>query len=449
MRAPKSLAIMAALTLMVSMLLPTCASCAASSSTFGRAPGPQPLLSSPCDWDNSTLLQRALAFVRYVAHIDLDSYRMSKPYYYSDREMYVGHILQGVQFYLGAYDNTTLIDVHVEFVDGVFIYYDADLWADDRYWPAGVRPASRSRPKLTRDFDGPLDAAKAIIRGYMDFADAPYCSLFLFMLDAVGEVENATLRKEDVVLKIEVYEEPWNDVEFLFYRLVELSNGMMAESWESVYLRVDMDGFLSYFGDDWAHYEVGSTEVNISEEEALQMAVEAATRFAEEEGANVTIAEYSTSLYLDPPDPYTDDILRDDIFKLYPVWCVCIWYSDIFQSERYGEVWGYAMEVWADTGEVKNEGPLEWGWYDDYDDLPRKPYRPQEGSTPRGGDQATPPPHVTEGALLLSYWPLIALAISSSLAAYSIRRVKRSARKAEKAIQSLAHIVRPPTSSCP
>lgn len=406
MGAPKSLAIMAALTLMVSMLLPTCASCVASSSTFGRAPGPQPLLSSPCDWDNSTLLQRALAFVRYVAHIDLDSYRMSKPYYYSDREMYMGHILQGVQFYLGAYDNTTLIDVHVEFVDGVFMYYDADLWA-----------VNGSRPKLTRDFDGPLDAAKAIIRGYMDFADAPYCSLFLFMLDAVGEVENATLRKENVVLKIEVYEEPWNDVEFLFYHLVELSNGMTIGTDESVFLRVDMDGFLSYFGDDWAHYEVCSTEVNISEEEALQMAVEEAMRFAEEEGANVTIAEYSTSLFLRA---------RGDAFKLYPSWSVVVWYSEIFRSEWYGYVAGYAVEIWADTGEIWYEDPMTLGAYDD---LPRKPYRPQEGSTPEGGDQATPPPHVTEGAPLLSYWPLIALAISSSLAAYSIRRVRRSARR--------------------
>ena len=239
---------------------------------------------------------------------------MSKPYYYSDREMYVGHILQGVQFYLGAYDNTTFMDVHVEFVDGVFMYYDADLWTADGYWPAGTRPAGGSRPKLTKDFDGPLDAAKAIIRGYMNFTDAPYCSRFLSMLDAIDGVKNATIRNENVRLEIEVNGEPWNDVKFLFYHVVELSNGMTVDSWESVYLRVDMDGFLSCFDDWWAHCEVGSTEVNISEE-ALQMAVEVAMRFAEEEGANVTIAEYSTSLFMRA---------RGNAFKLYPSWTVVV-----------------------------------------------------------------------------------------------------------------------------
>ena len=405
--------IITALMLMISGMLPICAYCVTPSLASGKAPGSQPL-SALCDWD--ILLQRTLAFLYHVAHIDLNSYRMSRPSYYIDTETYVGHVLQGVYLHLRAYDNTTSIDVRVEFVDGVFMYYDADLWSAGRYWPAGVQPADEPRPKLTRDFDGPLDAAKAIIRSYMNFTDAPYCSRFLSMLDAIDEVKNATVRNEDVVLEIEVNGEPWNDVVFLFYHIIELSNGMTTGTDESVYLRVDMDGFLSCFDDWWAHYEVCSTEVNISEE-ALQMAVEAAMRFAEEEGANVTIAEYSTSLFLRA---------RGDAFKLYPSWTVVVWYSETFRSEWYGYVAGYAVEIWADTGKIWYKGPMTLGAYDD---LPRKPYRPHESATPGGGDRAAPPPHATEGAPLSSYWPLIALAISSSLAAYSIRRARRLTRR--------------------
>ena len=80
------------------------------------------------------------------------------------------------------------------------------------------------------------------------------------------------------------------------------------------------------------------------------------------------------------------------------------------------------MKIWADTGKIWYKGPMTLGAYDD---LPRKPYRSHEGTTPGGGDQVAPSPHATEGAPLSSYRPLIALAISSSLAAYSIGRARR------------------------
>ena len=426
--------IITALMLMISGMLPICAYCVTPSLASGKAPGSQPL-SALCDWD--ILLQRTLAFLYHVAHIDLNSYRMSRPSYYIDTETYVGHVLQGVYLHLRAYDNTTSIDVRVEFVDGVFMYYDADLWSAGRYWPAGIQPADEPRPKLTRDFDGPLDAAKAIIRSYINFTDAPYCSRFLSVLEGIDEIGNATIQSEGLVLRMKVHGEPWNDVRFSFARVVELPNGVKRNVFlKSLYLRVDIDdGFLSVFGDDWRFYKIGSTEVNISEEEALQMTVEAAMNFAEKDGANVTIAKYWINITMDTPDPYIDmhlgghDALRDDVFKLYPVWQVVVWYSDVFWSETYGGyVESYRMDIWADTGEVRFKKPEAPSGV--YGDLPRKPYgphKPQEDTTPGGGQEASPP--VAEDAPLLSYWPLIALAISSSLAAYSIRRARRLIRR--------------------
>jgi hypothetical protein len=140
------------------------------------------------------------------------------------------------------------------------------------------------------------------------------------------------------------------------FRWTYIENGLEAPD-KCVALRYK-DGFLKYFVNNWNLYKIGSASVNLSEKEAIDLAMSAAKNFApyanSEDAAfrnlrynvsNAMIIEtvFSPSLYVD-----VDKVRNSDLLELYPLRHV--WVSlDKFYP---GNVYGINVYIWADTKEV-------------------------------------------------------------------------------------------------
>lgn len=116
------------------------------------------------------------------------------------------------------------------------------------------------------------------------------------------------------------------------------------------------NGFLNYFIDNWDLYKIGSISVNVSEQQAIDIAMAKAKDFTwatvvdnktiEGLKYNVTNAmvwttTFASSLFMDNPR-------GQDHLTLYPM--RHIWVS--FDKFYPGNVYGMNVYVWADTGEI-------------------------------------------------------------------------------------------------
>jgi hypothetical protein len=116
------------------------------------------------------------------------------------------------------------------------------------------------------------------------------------------------------------------------------------------------NGFLEYFIDNWNLYQIGSTSVNVSENEAKAIGMDHARTFSWKGGSgdnafevknfNVTQAMVWQTVFWS--SVCADTPRNKDLLMLYPVRHV--WVSlDKFYP---GNVYGIEVYVWADTGEI-------------------------------------------------------------------------------------------------
>ena len=134
--------------------------------------------------------------------------------------------------------------------------------------------------------------------------------------------------------------------------LIKLENSIDFQS-KSVVLSFDNYGFLEVLSDDWSLFTVGSAEVNISKEEAINIALEYAKDYSwtanGETISNFTISSEPASAELWPH-------ARDDPLTLIPYWYIII----NLDGSYPGRVDRLAIGLWADTGEVSIGQTLSW-----------------------------------------------------------------------------------------
>ena len=106
-------------------------------------------------------------------------------------------------------------------------------------------------------------------------------------------------------------------------------------------------GLLKQITDGWFLFESGSTEVNISREEAITIARTAAQNFSYNfEGetiGNFTILEVPVDAEFHPHP-------REDFLNLIPYWYVTLYLDKVYP----GEVSKINVGLWGDTGEISD-----------------------------------------------------------------------------------------------
>jgi len=271
------------------------------------------------------------AFLRDVVYLDMKKYvstlESNTVEYRSDLGI-VEEILKYSLTYEGSkvdvtfrFRNTTLSSYYLHVIEGTPYY-------------------SQLQPTNT------LDAAKDLLERYQTYSGASHLETMRNMLETVDEIRNFETISGNVKLIIST------EANAIKIQFVYTADNVDFQA-KSVVLIFDNYGFLQQLSDDWSLYNVGSTEVNISKEEAINIAVEYAKNYSWTANGevinNFTLVEESAYAELYPHS-------REEPLALIPYWYVTI----PLDREYPDRVDRLAVGLWADTGEVSICQTLSW-----------------------------------------------------------------------------------------
>jgi hypothetical protein len=177
----------------------------------------------------------------------------------------------------------------------------------------------------------PLEMTKDFMSNYQAFTGDSFYGTLRSMLNNVNGEENYTQTSGNVKLDIhDSYET---------FGWTYTYNGINAFL-KGVFLSYQ-NGFFKKFIDNWNLYTIGSTVVNLSEEEAKSIAVNASKKYGHElSGAtNATLFFY--------PAYAADKPRGQDPLTFYLAWRVEVEYVKWSDS-----VTGVIVDIWADTKEI-------------------------------------------------------------------------------------------------
>jgi hypothetical protein len=170
-------------------------------------------------------------------------------------------------------------------------------------------------------------------------------------LNSIDASKNSTVTADNYKLQVQTTEEDG----YTTFNWMYSFNGVDAPE-KSVAIGYK-NGTLKYFVDSWSIYSIGSTDLKLTEKEAVAIALQCAGNFSYlvgsgsdavlVSGLNVTGPKSVQLLFCD--DSGANNPRCNDTLTLYPMWRIGIgldhWYP--------GNVYGVYVDVWADTGEVK------------------------------------------------------------------------------------------------
>ena len=249
-------------------------------------------------------------------------------------------------------------------------------------------------PLTTKPATTPLEMAKDFLDEYPTYSDGSYYSTMRSMLDNVEGDKSITKTVENMKLEVTVTES------YTSFRWKYSFNGVEAPS-KCVALKFEQ-GFLKYFIDNWSLYTIGSTDLNISEEEAIEIAMNAAENHSWNVGMGgdkpqVTVTEFNivgvseTKLSFGNY-PTKNESRGGNPLTLYPGWRVKLYFDKLYP----GSVYGLDIAIWADTGEVNDIRELLTGLGvpspEDLDDTEDSIEQPSEEPTDTADPDLTPFP---------------------------------------------------------
>ena len=276
----------------------------------------------------STSANKGLNIIRDVFQIDITRYQTTLlSQTVEDRSDLGGAVEEILKYSLT--NSETKIDLVLRFRNDHFSLYQLSLIE-------GFPPFAPIY--IQRQPTDVLEATRGIIERYKSLVSDPYLEEMSGLLATADETNNEQ-NLGNVKLKITVY---GDNAEVL---LMYTANGFdySARSLRLVFQK----HVLQELTDDWFLYSVGNTQVNISREEAIQIARNTANNFEwNADGAQVSnfnvLAEPVSAVFF--PHPRTDPL------TLVPYWFVTLY----LDKEYPGGVNSINVGVWADTGVVSN-----------------------------------------------------------------------------------------------
>jgi hypothetical protein len=159
------------------------------------------------------------------------------------------------------------------------------------------------------------------------------------------KAENTTIDTEDTLLTVQYSENLTNQVKYAelsWYKKI----GDSAIPAQSIQAKVAKNGILTFFADSLGLYQVATTNVAVTKENALNISMPIIYAYAEENGR--TVESIGSTL------TYVTDLSgsRGDSFLIYPEWVI----SAEFDGSNVMGVTGYDVLIWADSGAVCSEG---------------------------------------------------------------------------------------------
>jgi len=202
-------------------------------------------------------------------------------------------------------------------------------------------------PHLVKPTENTIELTKNILDNCAQNTKDPIYTQLRTMLNEVQPNQDITLISENIKLEVT------NTDQDTTFRWTYTTNGVEApDKCIAIHYK---DGSLAYFIDNWNIYRIANTNFNLTETEAIEIALQAADAYSwkigpdeyavEVKNFNVTQAMIMDTYLMNMP--YADNI-RGELLTLYPL---ChVWVSlDKFYP---GNVYGIEVFIWADTKDV-------------------------------------------------------------------------------------------------
>jgi hypothetical protein len=272
--------------------------------------------------------ERALTIIRDVAQIDTTKYQTTLLRDTIENRSDLDGVLEEILQY-SLTTSESKIDLILRFRNNHFSLYQLSLIEGVLpFDPIYIQPQSTDI----------LKATKSLIERYKSISNDPYLEQMSKLLASANEAVNEQTLG-NIKLKMTIY---GDNTEVL---LTYTANGFdySAKSLRLLFQK----HVLQELSDDWFLYTVSNTQVNITREQAIQIARNTAKNFAwNANGEQVTnfnvLAEPVSAVFFPHP--------RTETLTLVPYWFVTLY----LDKEYPGGVNSITVGVWADTGEVAN-----------------------------------------------------------------------------------------------
>jgi parallel beta-helix repeat protein len=202
-------------------------------------------------------------------------------------------------------------------------------------------------PLTTQPATTPIEMAKDFLDKYPTNSDTSDYDTMLSMLKTVEADKNTTITVENIILEVTTTGSHTS------FRWKYSFNGIEAPS-KCLALKFE-NGFLDYFVDTWSLCTIGSTDLSISEEEAIEIAMNAAENHSWNLSSGTTVTGFNivgvseTTLSFGNY-PTKNESRGGNPLTLYPGWRVKLYFDKLYP----GSVYGLDIAIWADTGEVND-----------------------------------------------------------------------------------------------
>jgi parallel beta-helix repeat protein len=306
------------------------------SSTPSPSPSPAPTPTpAPTPAFTSILQQKGLTILKEVVGIDVSRYTVT-----AEENQYTAPdgIATGTVFYTLMSDSSRVTAL-LEFTSGnLMMIHMLDING----------PLYLTTPQTNVNA---AELAKAFLSKYQTYTGDPVYGELMHMLDNVDISQKVNKTSGNAVLEVTS-----SDSERPSFKWYYTSNGASAPYSKFIALGF-RNGFLEAFVDKWQLYKIGSSEVNISEKDAIAIALETAKTHSwslklDDDALDVKNFNESnvrwTALIFDS-SLGEDKSHGGGSLTLYPVWRV-----GIALNKWYGNMYGIEVDIWADNGEVRS-----------------------------------------------------------------------------------------------
>lgn len=278
-----------------------------------------------------TTQQKGIAILNDVVGLDTARYGVDAKEY--PQESYWGVLPQETVRYELNSDGSN-IDMRCTFVNGKLLMLEV--------------VENQGSPRLTKTANGVAEMAKDFLNSYQSYSGNALYGELRSTLVGVDSSRNSTKTVGNMKLEVSTRRERVTFRWTYTFNDIEAPDKVVALGYEN--------GFLEYFYDSWDLYKIGSTDVNVSEEEAINLGMARARNYSWPAGANDTFkvknfnvtgamiweTVFRSSLVADKPR-------NEDLLMLYPMRHVWVSLDKFYPP---GNVYGFNVYVWADTGEV-------------------------------------------------------------------------------------------------
>jgi len=298
--------------------------------------------------EDTIFVNNALQFLNNVANVNTSSYHVD-----ARIANEAPGVISGKTLKLNLSSATSMLGVSALFAGSEFFW--CTIYSV-RGSPALNHPVSSSV----------LVHAKETLNKLQAFSARNYLPIFQSMLNSVTELQNSKTTNAYYTQEITV---SGNTVRISWEPFANgLSNPQNKLTLEF------QNGKLVFFCNFLDKYNIGSSDVKVSEAEAIQIATEHAQTFSwvqdNEAISNVTV--------LDSPIIAKVSLQNRGNNTLYPIWSIMLPLDKMYP----GGVTAFRVAIWADTGEVSYISPI--GFYGDPEAVPSS-----ESQTPSPTAQAT------------------------------------------------------------